>query len=182
MEPIDGRKFDDDISVRKPAQSMEGSPIPKCTLRFVFGAKLIISGATNGGARVKIWIEASFFRLTLVTLLVTLQEQPSLTSPLGQNFDRLYHAWKRMQHLEVCLPTDLQTSNAHFSFHLSFKMIVFMYCLHKMKYNCGQVSFFSVFENWIVYLVFRRGKCRRESVQKCAKCPIFPACLAPISG
>ena len=47
-----------------------------------------------------------------------------------------------MQLLEVCLPTDLQTTEAYFSFHLSFKMIVFMYYLHKMKYNCCQVYIF----------------------------------------
>ena len=35
---------------------------------------------------------------------------------------------------------------------------MFLYYSHKMKYNCCQF-FFSVFEKWIVYLVFLRGKC-----------------------
>ena len=49
------------------------------------------------------------------------------------------------------------TWSLFFSFQLSFKIIIFLYCLHKMKYNCCWVSF-SVFQNWNFYLVFRERK------------------------
>ena len=77
--------------------------------RLVFGAKLTILWATNGAARVKISMEVSCVRLTrkfseikfwsfafcLVTLLVTLRENPTPPVPLlGQNFDRWSHARK----------------------------------------------------------------------------------------
>ena len=47
-----------------------------------------------------------------------------------------------MQRLEICLLTDLPTTGGYFSFHLTFKIIVFLsgsYC-HKMDYNCCRVS------------------------------------------
>ena len=57
----------------------------------------------------------------LITLLVTFQWQPSLPPfSLGHNFDRLIHEWKLMQHLEICLPSDLPTTEAYFSFQLTF--------------------------------------------------------------
>ena len=47
-----------------------------------------------------------------------------------------------MQHLEICLQTDyLPTTEALFSFQLSFKIIVFLYCCHKIKYNCCKFIF-----------------------------------------
>ena len=47
--------------------------------------------------------------------------------------------------------------------HFSFLLIIeFLYCRRKMKYTYSQGSL-SVFQNWIVYLVFRRGMCKRDS-------------------
>ena len=47
-----------------------------------------------------------------------------------------------------------------FQFRLSFEIIVFLYCRHKQKDTCYEGSFF-IFYNWIVSLVFGRGKCRK---------------------
>ena len=59
----------------------------------------------------------------LITLLVTFQWQPSLPPfPLGHNFDRLINELKLMQHLEICLPSELPTTEAYFSFQLTFKI------------------------------------------------------------
>ena len=66
----------------------------------------------------------------------------STPSVLGQNFDSLIHEWKLVQHPEICLLKDLATAGAYFSFHLTFKIIVFLSrCYrHKMEYNCCRVS------------------------------------------
>ena len=49
-----------------------------------------------------------------------------------------------MQHLEICLLTDLPTTGAYFSFQLTFEIIVFLSGSyhHKMEYNCCRVSIF----------------------------------------
>ena len=110
---------------------------------------------------------------SLVTLVITLQEQPSLYyyphPPIGQNFKRWIHEWKLMQHLENCLPTDRQpdlpTTEDYFSFQLSSKIIVFLYCRYKMKYNCSRVS---VFKTELSICFFGRGKCRKgRNLSKC---------------
>ena len=46
-----------------------------------------------------------------------------------------------MQHLEICLLTDLPTTRIYFSFQLTFKIIVFLSgsYRHKMEYNCCRV-------------------------------------------
>ena len=50
-----------------------------------------------------------------------------------------------MQHLEICLPSDLPTTEAYFSFQLTFKIAVFSSYQHKMDHNCCRVSY-SVFQ------------------------------------
>ena len=148
--------------------SRVGKGVSDMTLRFVYGAKLTIFGTTNGVARIKIYIGDKIFGNKFLRIcfslwwpfLVALQEQPSLSR--CQNFDRWIYAWKLMQHLEICLPT----TEAFFPFQLSFTIILFLKCRHKIKYHCCQVSF-SVFPNWIVSLVFRRGKCRTADGYVC---------------
>ena len=53
-----------------------------------------------------------------------------------------------MQHLEICLLTDLPTTGGYFSFHLTFRIIVLLSgsYRHKIEYKCCQVSI-SVF--WV---------------------------------
>ena len=97
----------------------------------------------------------------LITLLVTLQWQPSLTSfPLGHNFDRLIREWKLMQHLEICLPSDLPTTEAYFSFQLTFKFRV----LILPTQNGPQLlsNFFFSFSKLNLSLGFRGRKCRKR--------------------
>ena len=67
------------------------------------------------------------------------------------------HEWKFMQHLEICLLTDLPTTGGYFSFHLTFKIIVFLSgsYRHKMEYNCCRVS------------ISVRGKCRKGFIHAC---------------
>ena len=47
-----------------------------------------------------------------------------------------------MQHLEICLLTDLPIAGAYFSFQLTFKIIVLLSgsYRHKMEQNCCRVS------------------------------------------
>ena len=68
----------------------------------------------------------------------------------------------RLWHLEICLSTDYLPRSL-FSFRLPFKIILFLYCRHKMKNNYSnyQVSF-SVFSKLNVDLVFRWGKSRKR--------------------
>ena len=83
-----------------------------------------------------------FIKLFIALCLVTLQEQPSLPPPCLVKILTGWFTYKRMQHLEICLLTDLPTTGAYFSFQLTFKIIVFLsgsYC-HKMDYNCCRVS------------------------------------------
>ena len=97
----------------------------------------------------------------LITLLVTLQWQPSLASfPLGHNFDRLIREWKLMQHLEICLPSDLPTTEAYFSFQLTFKFRV----LILPTQNGPQLlsNFFFSFSKLNLSLGFRGRKCRKR--------------------
>ena len=97
----------------------------------------------------------------LITLLVTLQWQPSLASfLLGHNFDRLIREWKHMQHLEICLPSDLPTTEAYFSFQLTFKFRV----LILPTQNGPQLlsNFFFSFSKLNLSLGFRGRKCRKR--------------------
>ena len=97
----------------------------------------------------------------LITLLVTLQWQPSLASfLLGHNFDRLIREWKHMQHLEICLPSDLPTTEAYFSFQLTFKFRVLLLPTQ----NGPQLlsNFFFSFSKLNLSLGFRGRKCRKR--------------------
>ena len=98
----------------------------------------------------------------MITLLVTPQGQPCLPPPppplvklltgefVGENLCSIQKFLRRQ--------TTCQQLK-HFSFQL---IIEFLYCRRKMKYTYFQDSL-SVFQNWIVYLVFRRGMCKRDS-------------------
>ena len=112
----------------------------------------------------------------LITLLVTLQWQPSLPPfPLSHNFDRLIHEWKLMQHLEICLPSGLPTTEAYFSFQLTFKIAVSSSYHHKMDHNCCRISF-SVFQNWIWVWVFVEESVEKGFIDDCvwdSSCRIF---------
>ena len=67
-----------------------------------------------------------------------------------------------MQHLEICLLTDLPTTGGYFSFHLTFRIIVLLSgsYRHKIEYKCCRVSI-------SVFLGFRRGKCRKRFIDGC---------------
>ena len=69
------------------------------------------------------------------------QEQPSLPSPRLVKILKVNSWMKLMQHLKICLPKDVTTTEAYFAFQLT-KIVVFLSCRHKMEYNCCQVSFF----------------------------------------
>ena len=60
-----------------------------------------------------------------------IQGQPSLAAPLGQNADTRINGWKLIQHLEICLPIDLRTTEAYFFISVSFKIIEFLCCRYK---------------------------------------------------
>ena len=65
-----------------------------------------------------------------------------------------------MQHLEICLLTDLPTTGGYFSFHLTFRIIV-LSCPDPTvtKWNTTAVEFLFLF------LGFRRGKCRKRFIE-----------------
>ena len=81
-----------------------------------------------------------------------------------------------MQDLEICLPTDLPTTEGYFSFQWSFKTVAFLYCNHRMKYYCFRVSFsVLIFKTKLfINLVFGWGKCRTNGfIDGCVSCRLL---------
>lgn len=97
------------------------------------------------------WLTTKFSEICLLghTFGQYAPEQPSLSlPPLGQMFGRWIHMWKLMQHLEICLSTDyLPATEAYFSYlQLRFKIGMFLYCHHKMKFNSVVKHLFQFFK------------------------------------
>ena len=81
-----------------------------------------------------------------------------------------------MQDLEICLPTDLPTTEGYFSFQWSFKIVAFLYCHHKMKYYSFRVSSsVLIFKTELfINLVFGWGKCHTNGfIDGCVSCRLL---------
>ena len=136
-----------DSGSRGKKLSRVGKWVPDMYVAFRFDAKWTIFNRGNQ----RIWtsknLDWSFlcpthdniFANKFLNLLRRAKSTPCL---LGQNFDRLIHESKLVQHLKICLLTDLPTTGAYFSFQLTFKIIVFLSgsYRHKMEYKCCRVS------------------------------------------
>ena len=66
-----------------------------------------------------------------------------------------------MQRLEICLPSDLSTTEAYFSFQLTFTIVVSFSYHHKMEYNCCQVSI--SFLNCLMFRFSSKKVSKRDS-------------------
>ena len=142
-----------DSGSRGKKLSRVGKWVPDMYVAFRFGAKWTIFNRGNK----RIWssknLDWSFlcpthdniFANKFLNLLRRAKSTPCLIS---QNFDRLIRDSKLVQHLEICLLTDLPTTGAYFSFQLSCS------CPDPTvtKWNTNAVEFLFLF------LGFRRGK------------------------
>lgn len=77
----------------------------------------------------------------------------------GQTFDRWIRGWKLMQHPEISSPTDYMPATEAFFISVDYRVLVLP--PHNEIHLLSRLL--SVFQNWIVYLVFRRGMRKRDS-------------------
>ena len=92
-----------------------------------------------------------------------------------------------MQHLEICLLTDLPTTGGYFSFHVTFRIIVFLSgsYRHKMEYYCCRVSIsvFWVFVEDSGYLYDSScGILRRTTGKIFLTFQSFSLCVLPVAA
>lgn len=74
------------------------------------------------------------------------QEQPSLPSPHLVKILKVNSWMKLMQHLKICLPKDVTTTEAYFAFQLTFKIVVFLSFATKWNTTAVKFLFSEVFD------------------------------------